>query len=124
MRKIIWQYIFKTWKKCNEISVNKKQNTLEQIENEKHKSLARARASLLWGCYYPKQQMNYLHNLLHLKFIHCLLGGTSRRKDDFVYKTKFRHVIKNILWCIHTSISMFISRYSIDVKTKNMCIGD
>ena len=34
---------YKTWKKCHEI-VNKKQNGLEQIENEKHKSLARARA--------------------------------------------------------------------------------
>ena len=34
---------------------NKKQNGVEQIENEKHKSLARARAKLPWGRYSPKQ---------------------------------------------------------------------
>ena len=35
---------YKTWKKCHEIQVNKKQNGLEQFRNEKHKSLARAQA--------------------------------------------------------------------------------
>ena len=35
--------IFYTWKNCNEIQLTKK-NGLEQIKNEKHKSLARAQA--------------------------------------------------------------------------------
>ena len=35
---------YKTWEKRNEIQLTKKLNGLEQIENEKHKSLARARA--------------------------------------------------------------------------------
>ena len=35
---------YKTWKKCNESQLTKKQNVLEQIEDEKHKRLAGARA--------------------------------------------------------------------------------
>ena len=36
--------LYNTWKRCNEIQLTKNTMRLKQIENEKHKSLARARA--------------------------------------------------------------------------------
>ena len=75
-------------------SDNKKQNGLEQIENEKHKSLARARALLPWGGYSPNQWMNYLHNLLHLQSIYCPLGWKCKQgTPNKAQQTCLKHIM-------------------------------
>ena len=68
---------------------------------------------------------------LKLKLSKCLYllrynSDTLCRKGEYVYKTKFTYTIESnlIIPCRHTLISIFISRYSIDDKTKNIEIAD